>query len=108
MQDTVLENLKELCQVLEQRSTSVAMNRKFLIERGRKNYKVVAQEENSEGKVITRHVHCFVDMSNGNVYKAASWSGPAKGIRYNLVDPESFDQAIRFADPHGGYLYRRG
>ena len=28
-------------------------------------------------------VHCFVDK-DGNIYKAASWNAPAKGIRGNI------------------------
>lgn len=108
MQESVLKNLKELCQVLEQRSETTVMRKKFLIEKGRKNYKVVAQEETAGGKVITRHAHCFVDINNGEVYKAASWSSPAKGARFDLLDPDSYSLAIRVADPYGGYLYRRG
>lgn len=30
-------------------------------------------------------VHCFVD-SEGNIYKAAGWKVPAKGIRGNIND----------------------
>lgn len=31
-------------------------------------------------------VHCFVDPSNGNIYKAAGWNAPAKGVRGNIND----------------------
>jgi len=31
-------------------------------------------------------VHCFVDKTNGNVLKAASWSAPAKHARGNIFD----------------------
>lgn len=105
MQDTVLANLRELCQTLEERY-HLAPNRKFIIEKGKKYYKVISQDMGKDGKVIQRSAHCFVDQTNGNVYKANSWSGPAKGIRYNLVDPESKQHLLRVADPHGGYLYR--
>jgi hypothetical protein len=36
--------------------------------------------------VRTGSVHCFVDMSNGDVLKAASWNTPAKGARGNIND----------------------
>ncbi len=31
-------------------------------------------------------VHCFVDMTNGDVLKAAGWSAPAKHARGNIFD----------------------
>lgn len=31
-------------------------------------------------------VHCFVDLTNGDVLKAASWSKPAKHARGNIFD----------------------
>ncbi len=49
----------------------------FHLEHGSKFIKVV---------VITfgsRAVHCFLD-NEGNIYKSASWSKPAKGIRGNI------------------------
>ncbi len=30
--------------------------------------------------------HCFVDMTNGDVLKAASWDAPAKHARGNIFD----------------------
>jgi len=31
-------------------------------------------------------VHCFVEIATGNIYKAAGWNAPAKGIRGNIQD----------------------
>ncbi len=31
-------------------------------------------------------VHCFVDMTNGDVLRAASWKAPAKHARGNIFD----------------------
>jgi len=31
-------------------------------------------------------VHCFVDMTNGDVLKAASWKAPAKHARGNIFN----------------------
>lgn len=107
MSEEVLENLKELCQVLEERSHRFSTNRKFLIELGRKNYKVIAQDEDTNGNLISRHAHCFVDKENGNIFKAASWSSAAKGVRYNLLDSASRSLLMEEADVHGGYLYRQ-
>jgi hypothetical protein len=40
--------------------------------------------------------HAFVDMNDGSVYKSASWSAPAKGVRYNLMDDKSREQMYRW------------
>ena len=34
-------------------------------------------------------VHCFVDRTNGDVLKAASWKAPAKHARGNLFDKDN-------------------
>lgn len=36
--------------------------------------------------VGSRSVHCFVDKTNGDVLKAASWKTPAKHARGNVFD----------------------
>jgi hypothetical protein len=70
----------------------------FSVEEARKYFKVTMSTSGN------RSIHAFVDRG-GNVYKAASWKAPAKGIRYNLfTDPES---CYQWADWAGGYLYRR-
>lgn len=46
-------------------------------------------------------VHAFVD-TDGNVYKAAGWKAPAKGVRYTSVMA-----ALVKADRFGNYLYAR-
>lgn len=35
-----------------------------------------------------RSVHCFVDLTNGDVLKAATWKAPAKHARSNLNDAD--------------------
>lgn len=34
-------------------------------------------------------VHCFVDRTNGDVLKAASWKAPAKTARGNVFDKDN-------------------
>ena len=65
---------------------------------GRK-YDRIVQESASGSK--NRSVHAFID-SEGNIYKAAGWSAPAKGVRFYTVD-----SALYNADPYGSYLYAR-
>ena len=88
---------------------------KFKVYSGKRYYKIVQQEfetwEKSKyyGQYRDSSVHCFVDKETGDVYKPASWSAPAKHIRYTfqnvdhlkfLLNPDNVGWA-------GGYLYLR-
>ena len=88
---------------------------KFKVYTGKRYYKIVQQEfETWEGSKYYQQyrdgsVHCFVDKETGDVYKPASWSAPAKHIRFTfqnvdhlkfLLNPDNVDWA-------GGYLYIR-
>ena len=73
----------------------------FSMESGRKYWKI---NQNSGG------VHAFVDKKTGEVYKPASWRGPAKIVRYDLrliKDREQLHNPYH-TDWAGGYLYLRG
>ena len=87
----------------------------FKVYSGKRYYKIVQQEfetwEKSRyyGQYRDSSVHCFVDKETGDVFKAASWSAPAKHIRFTfqnvnhlkfLLNPDNVDWA-------GGYLYLR-
>ena len=87
----------------------------FKVYSGKRYYKIVQQEfetwEKSKyyGQYRDGSVHCFVDKETGDVYKPASWSAPAKHIRFTfqnvnhlkfLLNPDNVDWA-------GGYLYLR-
>lgn len=41
-----------------------------------------------------RSVHCFVDMTNGDILKASSWSAPAKGARGNVFNENGGKSAV--------------
>ena len=88
---------------------------KFKVYSGKRYYKIVQQEfetwEKSRyyGQYRDSSVHCFVDKETGDVYKPASWSAPAKHIRFTfqnvdhlkfLLNPDNVGWA-------GGYLYIR-
>ena len=51
-------------------------------------------------------VHAFVDNSNLDIFKAATWNAPAKGARYNLE--RDFNDILEVCQPNGGYLYKGG
>ena len=88
---------------------------RFVVKTGKRYYKIVQQEfetwekSRNYGKYTDGSVHCFVDKETGDVYKPASWSAPAKHIRFSfqnvedlkfLLNPDNVGWA-------GGYLYMR-
>ena len=73
----------------------------FYPETGRKYHKIVMNAAGS------RSVHAFVDKKTGSVYKAASWRGPAKGERCNLLIIKEREWALSNADWAGSWLYLR-
>ena len=79
---------------------------KFVIETGRKYHKIIMEVPN-HNRPASRSVHAFVDKKTGEVYKAASFKAPAKGVRYNLLLIKDREWLLENADWAGGYLYQR-
>lgn len=93
----------ELCKILKadyDKGGSVHCRYDFVISEGKKYYKIIQKDSNFSGG----SVHAFVDKSNGDLYKAASWATPAKGVRFNLFADLELLRDI--AGWTGGYLYR--
>ena len=74
---------------------------KFVVESGRKYHKIV-QTDNSG----CQSVHAFVDKKTGELYKAASWRGPAKDVRFDLRLIQQREWVLENCDWAGGYLYK--
>lgn len=55
----------------------------------------------------SRHVYAFVERATGDLYKAAGWKAPAKGVRFQLGTDSGYAKAVDAADNHGGFLYAR-
>ena len=92
-----------LCDALEldyKSSYSDANPYKFYIESGRKYHKIIMETGGG-----SRSVHAFVDKKSGDVYKAASFKAPAKGIRFNLCIMSDREWLFENADWAGSYLY---
>ena len=93
----------QLCRALEadydRRYPNSSDPVRFSVELGRKYWKI---------NQIDGGVHAFVDRKTGQVYKPASWRGPAKGVRYDLRIISQRDACLSNADWAGGYLYIRG
>ena len=71
----------------------------FTANMGKKYFKIVIDNGTQ------RSVHCFVDLQ-GNVYKAAGWAAPAKGVRYNLFNADDMLKLRTVAGHHSSYLYK--
>lgn len=57
------------------------------VEMGRKFAKIVRSCRSLKtNELYDRSVYCFLDVTNGDVLKAASWKAPAKGARGNIFD----------------------
>jgi hypothetical protein len=87
------------------------MNQKFANEQfhfaataGRNYDKVICVSVS--GNHESRSVHAFIDRKTNALLKAAGWAAPAKGIRFNLSNPETLGKVVSLADKFGGYLYR--
>lgn len=53
------------------------------------------------GDGVQRSVYCFVERDTGDIYKAAGWKAPAKGVRGSIF---SEDRGQSICTPYGcGY-----
>lgn len=75
---------------------------------GRKYARIVKRERNRDGVPSGGSVYCFIDLSNGDILKAAGWAAPAKGARGSILNSD-FDIGYgKPCDLYGSGLYRRG
>tara|TARA_A200000113_G_scaffold96956_1_gene86769 strand:+ start:1135 stop:1605 length:471 start_codon:yes stop_codon:yes gene_type:complete len=81
---------------------------KFRAIEGKKYYKVVSQEYRN-GAYTDGSVNTFIDKNTGDVYKAASWKSPAKGVRFTFQKPEHIRFLLNWKNIAwtGGHLYVR-
>lgn len=68
-------------------------------EPGKRYVRIVRRNHNGEN----RSAHCFVDMTNGDILKAASWKTPAKHARGNIF---SVDHASTSVSAYGAHYLR--
>lgn len=73
-------------------------NRTYRFKKGGRFYKIIVVNPSGQDE----SVHSFVDLE-GNVYKPASWSSPASGVRTTLSN--IINGSIKI-DWSGSYLYR--
>ena len=130
MTEQVIDRIEEMCRVLytNYQDRAIARHRDYInkeenVDWHREQIDKLAMGEGVDEFVYTKgkkyakivHItnpggqkscHAFVDMNDGSVYKSASWSAPAKGVRFNLMDDKSREEMYRRADYAGGYLYK--
>ena len=70
---------------------------------GNKYIRVWHHFKDSSPTSRSKSVHSFVDKTNGDLYKPASWRAPAKKVRFNLLT--DWDTITQVSDPYGSYLY---
>jgi hypothetical protein len=66
------------------------------VERGKRYAKLVCASAGA------RYVYCFVDLTNGDILKAATWKAPAKHARGNILA----DDPISAVNAHGANYLR--
>jgi hypothetical protein len=64
----------------------------LIVQEGNRYWKVIRKDSSQES------VHAFVDTSNGDVLKPATWRAPAKHARGNIFDD---DHGAAWIGPHG-------
>ena len=71
-----------------------------------KYVRIIKQERNPASGNVLEHggVFCFIDISNGDILKAAGFKAPAKGKRGSIYAEDHGRSAIT---PYGA-VYRRG
>ena len=81
---------------------------KFRLQEGKKYWKVIQQNPNSEGGYSDASVVAFISFK-GEVFKPASWSAPAKGVRFDFRIIKEREAALdpKKATWPGGSLYYR-
>ena len=98
-------NVEIVSKVTEQRIADLKDRKdtyQFIIESGRKYHKIIMVTESG-----SRSVHAFVDKKTGELYKAASFKAPAKGVRFDLRIIAQREDVLENCDWAGGYLYQR-
>ena len=99
-------------QQLDELENGTANLMKFRIQEGRKYYKIIQQNYDTfqdRNEYRDGSVHSFVDKSTGEVYMAASWSKPAKHVRFDMriIKERTLMHTPSFVTWTSGYLYLR-
>jgi len=97
---------------LDELKNGTAKLMKFRIQEGRRYYKIIQQNYDTfqdRNEYRDGSVHSFVDKNTGEVYMAASWSSPAKHVRFDMrvIRDRTLMHTPSFVTWTSGYLYMR-
>ena len=97
---------------LDELKNGTANLMKFRIQEGRRYYKIIQQEYDTfqdRNEYRDGSVHSFVDKNTGEVYMAASWSSPAKHVRFDMrvIRDRTLMHTPSFVTWTSGYLFMR-
>jgi hypothetical protein len=114
-QQLIEQRAQDLCAILTERwkklNSKLAQDfnhiKTYELYGGRKYYKIHEMDQRARNGNYLGAVHAFIDKQTGYVYKPASWKAPAKHVRYQLLEEESYKNCIELADCYGSYLYLR-
>jgi len=84
----------------------------YKIKTGKRFFKIIQMEFDTfqnRNEYREGSVHSFVDRNTGEVFKPASWRGPAKHVRYDMriIKDREFLHNSSNVTWAGGYLYMR-
>lgn len=92
----------ETATIFAQKLTDKFNSGHFEVISGRRYDKIVHAADHPT--INSRSVYAFMDRATGDLYKAQSWSSPAKGVRYK--GDVVLTRAVDEADIYGSFLYR--
>ena len=97
---------------LDELKNGTAKLMKFRIQEGRRYYKIIQQNYDTfqdRNEYRDGSVHSFVDKNTGEVDMAASWSSPAKHVRFDMrvIRDRTLMHTPSFVTWNTGYLYMR-
>ena len=104
---TRLEQYKKVVQDMNDKNwkdsgLTYAQSPLIILEEGTRYIKVTKQDRSLEGRLGNKSVHTFIDKTNGDILKAATYKAPAKnGVRGNIF--KDFETVI----DHFGAKYLR-
>ena len=95
------QSIEKLCDILTKQwaESRYSNTPKLIYSKGKKYYKLIQDDHRNSN----RSVYCFIDVA-GNVYKASSWTVPAKGIRFHI---DQLLETPELCDMFGSFLYKR-
>lgn len=84
-----VEEFLKLCQArLDENYASSPFKHVISAVKGKKYYKVIVADIAQNGEKISSYAHSFIDAQTGDLFKAANFKAPAKGIRSNITSED--------------------